>query len=141
MLSAGGVGSQRLLLSLQFYHPGLRWSCEPWQKAVAYVRMGEEKEGEERRGEKNCAKGMNQLLQGSLPELIVPVLLFPRRKSFGREKGEEGFPSTTSRNHPPLAPSSFNGSPITWEIRELQEQKTSGRKPQGRWAALAGSTG
>lgn len=63
-----------------------RWQTEGWRREGA---------------KKKCAGEMNQLLRASLPELI-PILLFPRRKAFGREKWEEGFPSTPSRNHPPL---------------------------------------
>lgn len=74
---------------------GAGWGWEPWQKALANGGMAE------RRSKKKCAGEMNQLLRASLPELI-PILLFPRRKAFGREKWEEGFPSTPSRNQPPL---------------------------------------
>lgn len=62
---------------------------------------GKWRDGGEKEQKKKCAGEMNQLLRASLPELI-PILLFPRRKAFGREKWEEGFPSTPSRNHPPL---------------------------------------
>lgn len=54
-------------------------------RVVVYGGMGE------RRNNK-CAKGISQLLQGSLPDLI-PILLFPRRKVLaGRSRRKDFLP-------------------------------------------------
>lgn len=57
--------------------------------------------GEEEEGKKKpkCAKEMNQLLQGSLPELI-PILLFPRRKAVAGKRGRKDFLPLHPGNRP-----------------------------------------
>lgn len=69
-----------------FTTQGFGWGCEPWQKALAYVGMGEMRA---KKREKS-AKETNQLLQGSLPDLI-PILLFPRRKVLAGRAGRKDF--------------------------------------------------
>lgn len=74
--------------------PGAGWGWEPWQKALANGGMAE------RRSKKMCWRNESALT--SQPACAHPHFALSQEESIGSEKWEEGFPSTPSRNHPPL---------------------------------------